>query len=117
MNKLLSLLSLSFLFLYSNNTPCVETDPSGRNLRYLETFTDEICRDRVAQQTGYLCFANSAQSGCEEKNCEGMGPGECSRFIPTSNTEILNSIMMKINAFKQLRVVMKWLLQIVTLCI
>ena len=87
MNKLLSLLSLLLLFLYSNNTPCNEITASGRNLRNLETFTDEICRVGDTQP-GYLCFAKSDDTGCEEKKCEEMDSSNCSRFTPTSNTEI-----------------------------
>ena len=66
MNKLLLLLSLSFLILYSNNTPCSQITVQGRNLRNLEGFTDEICKPGETQQD-YLCFAKSDQSGCREK--------------------------------------------------
>ena len=81
MKKILALLCLITMINFIHNTACTEISKSRRNLRILEDWTDDDCKDGETGDDSKQCFANGNNDGCEPKACDEFDIGSCSRFF------------------------------------
>ena len=88
MKKILALLCLITMINDIYNTDCTEISKSRRNLRILEDWTDDDCKDGETGDENKQCFVNQSNDGCEAKACEDFDNGSCSRFVPVLSTKI-----------------------------